>query len=76
MRNLGAHYRGQEADLPPATRGDVDLRWVTDMLATDQRRHDGRPLRAERPVGERLQGCCRTPWTWTWRCSSTGARAS
>jgi len=29
------------------------------MLATDQRRHDGRPLDAERPVGERLQGCCR-----------------
>ena len=59
VRNLVAHYRGQEAELPAATRGDVDLRWVADMLATDHRRHGGRPLDAERAVGERLQGCCR-----------------
>jgi hypothetical protein len=57
-RNVIAHYRAQAADLPANTRGDINLRWLSDQLATDQRRHP-QPLHVERPVEERLQGCCR-----------------
>ena len=57
-RNVIAHYRAQAAELPEATRGDIHLRWLERMLATDQRRHP-EPLVAERPTAERLQGCCR-----------------
>lgn len=57
-RNLIAHYRAQAEDLPESTRGDINLRWLAEHLATDQRRH-GCPLGVERPVGARLQGCCR-----------------
>ena len=57
-RNVVAHYRAQEAVLPAATRGDVDLRWVEAILGADQARH-GTPLTAPRPVAERVQGCCR-----------------
>jgi hypothetical protein len=58
-RNLIAHYRGQASDLPESTRDDIDLRWLADQLAVDQRRHGGTGLDVERPVGGRLQGCCR-----------------
>jgi hypothetical protein len=57
-RNVIAHYRGQAADLPIETRDDIHLRWLADQLAMDQLRHE-LPLDADRPVGERLQGCCR-----------------
>jgi hypothetical protein len=57
-RNVVAHYQTQAGDLPAETRDNVDLRWLAEQLATDQRRH-GLPLAAERPVAERLQGCCR-----------------
>ncbi|WP_154793932.1 transglutaminase-like domain-containing protein [Occultella kanbiaonis] len=57
-RNLIAHYRGEQAQLPESTRGDIDLRWLADQLATDQARH-GLPLSAPRALPERLQGCCR-----------------
>lgn len=57
-RNLIAHYRAQEADLPAETRGDIHLRWLQDQLATDQRRHP-HALAVERPLAKRLQGCCR-----------------
>lgn len=57
-RNLIAHYRGEAAALPAHTRGDVNLRWLADQLATDQERH-GLPLAEPRALAERLQGCCR-----------------
>jgi hypothetical protein len=56
--NLIAHYRAQADDLPEASRDDIHLRWLSDQLAADQDRHP-QPLSAPRPVGERLQGCCR-----------------
>lgn len=57
-RNVIAHYRAQAPDLPEETRDDIHLRWLADQLAEDQRRH-GTPLAVPRPVGARLQGCCR-----------------
>jgi hypothetical protein len=57
-RNLIAHYRAQASELPAVTRDDVHLRWVSEQLATDQCRHSC-ALDVERPLGERLQGCCR-----------------
>ena len=57
-RNLIAHYRAQQVDLPEETRDDINLRWLSDQLATDQRRHP-LPLHVERRVEQRLQGCCR-----------------
>jgi Transglutaminase-like superfamily len=57
-RNLIAHYRAQASALPADTRADVHLRWVSDQLATDQQRHRC-ALDVARPLGERLQGCCR-----------------
>lgn len=57
-RNLIAHYRGEAAALPAATREDVNLRWLADQLGTDQQRH-GLPLAEPRALADRLQGCCR-----------------
>lgn len=57
-RNLIAHYRGQAEHLPAGTVGDIDLRWAEAILATDQARHP-QPLGTERPVADRVQGCCR-----------------
>jgi hypothetical protein len=58
-RNVIAHYRAQATALPASSAGDIGLRWVAAMLAVDQARHDGAGLLVERPLGERLQGCCR-----------------
>lgn len=57
-RNVIVHYRSDGLDLPSETSGDIDLRWIEPMLATDQERH-GAPLAEPREVTERLQGCCR-----------------
>ena len=57
-RNLVAHYAGERDALPPATRKDINLRWVEAQIAVDQVRHR-KPLAAPRPLGKRLQGCCR-----------------
>jgi hypothetical protein len=57
-RNLVVHYRGSGHPLPAATQSDINLRWVEDILDTDQSRH-GAPLRTVRAVTERVQGCCR-----------------
>lgn len=57
-RNVIVHYRSQDLDLPAATAGDINLRWIERMLATDQQRH-GMPLAEPRAETERLQGCCR-----------------
>jgi hypothetical protein len=57
-RNLVVHYRGSGEELPAATADDINLRWVEDILDTDQSRH-GAPLKAVRAVTDRVQGCCR-----------------
>jgi hypothetical protein len=57
-RNVIAHYRAHEAELPAETRTDIDLRWLDRILDVDQSRHPG-PLAAERPLSGRVQGCCR-----------------
>lgn len=59
VRNLLAHYRAEAEHLPESSRQDVDLRWVAAQLAVDRQRHPGLSLTAERPIGSRLQGCCR-----------------
>src|SRR5690606_28189253 len=57
-RNVIVHYRSADRQLPQETDDDIDLRWLEDMLATDQRRH-GTPLAEHRAPEQRLQGCCR-----------------
>jgi hypothetical protein len=57
-RNLVVHYRASGHELPESSNADIGLRWVDAILATDQQRHPG-PLSAERPVRDRVQGCCR-----------------
>jgi hypothetical protein len=57
-RNVIVHYRASEADLPMETRDDVNRRWLSALLDTDQARH-GMPLAEPRAEVERVQGCCR-----------------
>ncbi|MEA3019276.1 MAG: hypothetical protein QOI47_800, partial [Actinomycetota bacterium] len=57
-RNVVAHYRASADQLPESSRDDISLRWVDAILATDQSRHQ-RPLADDRPIGDRVQGCCR-----------------
>ncbi|MGI8417966.1 MAG: hypothetical protein ACR2P2_17540, partial [Nakamurella sp.] len=57
-RNVIVHYRYGGAELPPASRGDINGRWLTRTLATDQQRHDA-ALAQPRPIQQRVQGCCR-----------------
>lgn len=57
-RNVIVHYRASGHELPDATRGDVNARWLRAILALDQDRHH-EPLAVERRPTERVQGCCR-----------------
>lgn len=57
-RNLIVHYRASGHELPDGSRDDIDARWLERILAIDHSRHQ-RPLHEERPVTERVQGCCR-----------------
>jgi Transglutaminase-like superfamily len=57
-RNIIAHYRAEADGLPEATRHEIGLRWLADMLAADQSRNPG-SLETERPLASRVQGCCR-----------------
>ncbi|MBO0713117.1 MAG: transglutaminase domain-containing protein [Acidimicrobiales bacterium] len=57
-RNLVAHYRASAHELPDHSRDDISLRWMERILATDQGRH-AIPLTDDRPVDQRVQGCCR-----------------
>lgn len=56
-RNIVVHYRAS-AELLDDTRGDINSRWLSTILALDQSRH-GRPLTEPRPEERRVQGCCR-----------------
>jgi Transglutaminase-like superfamily len=57
-RNVIAHYRANADELPEATRHEIGLRWLADILGADQSRNSG-PLDTERPMASRVQGCCR-----------------
>ncbi len=57
-RNLIVHYRASGRALPEATAEEINLRWLADILATDQARHPV-PLDAPRELTDRVQGCCR-----------------
>ena len=57
-RNVIVHYRASGHELPEETRGDVNARWLEDLVDLDQARHPG-SLTEPRPVTERVQGCCR-----------------
>lgn len=57
-RNVIAHYRAELPDLPEERRGEINSRWLSAILALDQRRH-GRPLSSPRALAERVAGCCR-----------------
>jgi len=57
-RNVIAHYRAFQSQLPEATRGDINARWLRVILETDQARHPS-PLVEPRELSERVQGCCR-----------------
>ena len=52
-RNVIAHYRAQSADLPEDTRADINLRYLSAQLTTDQSRN-AVPLSVGRPVARRL----------------------
>src|SRR5687768_2169299 len=57
-RNLVVHYRSSRCELPSTSRDDINLRWVEAILETDQRRHHA-PVTVDRPMEQRVQGCCR-----------------
>jgi transglutaminase-like putative cysteine protease len=57
-RNVIAHYRANADELPEATRNEIGLRWLADVLGADQSRNAA-PLDRERPMARRVQGCCR-----------------
>ncbi|MEL5992286.1 transglutaminase-like domain-containing protein [Microbacterium phosphatis] len=57
-RNVIVHYRAFQPQLPEATRGDINTRWLRAILDTDQERHAA-PLAEERELATRVQGCCR-----------------
>lgn len=57
-RNVIAHYRADLGELTAAQRGEVDSRWLEDVLEVDARRTPG-PLTEPCPVQHRVAGCCR-----------------
>jgi hypothetical protein len=57
-RNVIVHYRASGHELPASTRHEVNSRWLEEILAADQGRHQ-RPLAEPRDVLDRVQGCCR-----------------
>lgn len=57
-RNLIVHYRASGLELPAQSRGNINARWLEDIIAIDQARHP-HPLAAHREPTQRVQGCCR-----------------
>lgn len=57
-RNLIVHYRASGHELPVSSRDDIDARWLERILDLDWSRHPIQ-LTDDRPVTERVQGCCR-----------------
>lgn len=58
VRNLLIHYRGGGIEFTGDRLAEIDHRWVSAMLATDQKRN-GTPLAEPREPADRIVGCCR-----------------
>ncbi|WP_433045477.1 transglutaminase domain-containing protein [Dactylosporangium sp. CS-033363] len=58
VRNVVVHYRASGIAFDGSRLAEIDSRWVSRMLERDQERFPG-PLAAQRPVAERVLGCCR-----------------
>ncbi|MEU0095153.1 transglutaminase-like domain-containing protein [Kribbella sp. NPDC006257] len=58
IRNLVIHYRGGGIEFTGDRYDEINHRWVSAMLATDQRRN-GTPLAVPREPFDRIVGCCR-----------------
>lgn len=57
-RNVVVHYRAQLKDFSQDRLPEVNSRWVEQILDHDQRRF-GTPLVQDRPLTQRVAGCCR-----------------
>jgi hypothetical protein len=58
VRNLLIHYRGGGIEFTGERLAEIDNRWVSAILATDQKRN-GTPLAVPREPVDRVVGCCR-----------------
>jgi hypothetical protein len=58
VRNLLIHYRGGEIEFTGDRLAEIDHRWVSAMLTTDQKRN-GTALAVPREPVDRIVGCCR-----------------
>jgi hypothetical protein len=58
VRNLLIHYRGGGIEFTGERLAEIDNRWVTAMLETDQKRN-GTALTVPREPVDRVVGCCR-----------------
>ncbi|MFB6724342.1 transglutaminase-like domain-containing protein [Kribbella sp. NPDC056345] len=58
VRNLLIHYRGGGIEFTGDRLAEIDHRWVSSILATDQRRN-GTALAVPREPFDRVVGCCR-----------------
>jgi hypothetical protein len=58
IRNLLIHYRGGGIEFTGERYEEINHRWVSAMLATDQRRN-GTALAVPREPFDRIVGCCR-----------------
>lgn len=58
IRNLVIHYRGGGIEFTGDRYDEINHRWVSAMLATDQRRN-GTALAVPREPFDRIVGCCR-----------------
>lgn len=58
IRNLLIHYRGGGIEFTGDRYEEINHRWVSAMLATDQKRN-GTPLAGPRKPFDRIVGCCR-----------------
>jgi hypothetical protein len=57
-RDVIIHYRAGGIEFTGERLAEIDSRWVSAMLATDQKRN-GTPLAAPREPVDRVVGCCR-----------------
>ncbi|MFC6162333.1 transglutaminase domain-containing protein [Kribbella jiaozuonensis] len=58
VRNLLIHYRGGGIEFTGERLAEIDNRWVSAILATDQKRN-GTALAVPREPADRVVGCCR-----------------
>jgi hypothetical protein len=58
VRNLLIHYRGGGINFTGERLAEIDSRWVSTMLATDQKRN-GTALAVPREPVDHVVGCCR-----------------